>query len=144
MGMYTELVLNVILKKELPEIVIEILKALESRCFDNIKVPEHEFFKCDLWEFIGYSHSYSFVPHGYFKYEQSDRIGVSYISTKCDLKNHDHEIQKFLDWVSPYCDESNDCGMLGYVQYEDDGINGVYPKLIYFEDGKLTTRSMTQ
>jgi len=104
--MYTELVCAFELKRDTPESVITILtymcegKGKELREF--MTLPNHELFKTARWEYMLNSDSYYFDgrTNSIIRY---DDISRSYFVTiRCNLKNYDSEIQKFIDWIKPY------------------------------------------
>lgn len=124
MGMYTELLLKCIIKKDAPENVKQVVKFLFSKEEQPDVLPEHEFFQCDRWQCIGSCSSYYHYP------EAISSINVEfdelYIFSRSDLKNYDSEIEKFIDWLNPYVDTYE--GMcIGWKWYEEDD----QPTLIY-------------
>ena len=128
MGMYTELVLGVDLKRDTPEIVIRTLKKMLSmKDEEEIELPDHELFKlstgrwtfmlrCDSYYFAGTTNSEMHCDHITKRHE---------LSVRCNLKNYEREIELFLDWIKPYVE---DRGFAGYKRYEECD----EPELIYF------------
>ncbi|MCA1800256.1 MAG: hypothetical protein LC650_03090, partial [Actinobacteria bacterium] len=53
-----------------------------------------------------------------------DDIGGWFLTIRCNLKDYDDEIEKFIDWITPYTDST---GFVGYKRYEQDE----EPTLIY-------------
>lgn len=128
MGMYTELVLGVEIKRD--ERVSDILKYMlgdydgdAPRC-EQIRrdLPPHEFFKTERWHWMLVSDSFYFDGQTDSKLYITD-TGV-YLNVRCNLKNYDNEISLFLDWLSPYIIT---LGFLGYERYEEFD----HPTLIY-------------
>lgn len=77
--------------------------------------------------------SYYFPSISDSKMEQ-DRIDQQYhLNIRCNLKNYDDEIEKFLDYISPYIETK---GFLGYMRYEESE----EPTLIYCDSGKIRYR----
>lgn len=113
MGMYTELILKCSVKKDCPEQVKAILNSLFNGVEYNKELPNHPFFLCSRWEYIGSSHSYYHVPWHDAKYQDN------YIFSRCDLKNYEDEIENFLDWLSPYID-AQPGACIGWKWYEED------------------------
>ena len=116
MGMYTELILKVEVEKKLPQEIEEILLYLfEDGDLRDLpeKLPDHEFFRCKNWEFIGKSASYYHVPKVFRMYKSG------YIFTRCDLKNYENEIEEFIDWIDPYI-TNNSGTVIGWTWYEED------------------------
>ena len=130
MGMYTELVMNVGLKDDTPQGVIDLLKAMVAGDGFTLKPPkayEHEpLFSTDRWRHMLKSCSYYFIPESNSKIIEANG---RYVSIRCDLKNYDGEIGKFADFIAPFveCD-----GFGGYSRYEEDD----HPTLLYFKGGK--------
>jgi len=98
MGMYTELVLKIDIKRNLPDQVYKVLEYLftESDIPSELDIPEHEFFKCTRWKDIGSSNSYYHIPKTFNYYDRE------YLFSRSDLKNYEDEIDKFIDWINPY------------------------------------------
>ena len=127
MGMYTELVLGFNLKENTPNEVVDILTyMIESGEGDRQPViPDHDLFKTWRWKFMLSCDSYYFA--GFTHSEMSyDDIGKQWeVNIRCNLKNYDNEIEKFIDWISPYVELR---GFAGYSRYEESD----EPTLIYF------------
>jgi hypothetical protein len=132
MGMYTELVCSFELIHDVPEEVLTILNNLldQSHRFHPSKVPDHEFFKCDRFEQIFLGCSYYFSPAGSMSDLRHDVNGTRYLTVRSSLKNYRNEIQKFLDWISPYIGFEQ---YIGYYRYEYDK----FPTLIFIENSKI-------
>lgn len=116
MGMYTELVLGVEIQDNMK--VIQTLNYM----LDNTEYKpkwEHELFKADRWEWMLRSDSY------YFDGQTDSKLFVDnlyedkpmyFLNVRCNLKNYDNEIKKFLDWLEPFIITD---GFLGYYRYEE-------------------------
>lgn len=106
--MYTQLFLDVNLKKDTPNEIIDTLKLMvvgKSTKWNN---------RLD-WVFN--SSSYNFSNNQFAKIEY-DKIYKAYrLIVLCDFKNYDDEIEQLIEWLKPYID--ND-GMYGYTRYEED------------------------
>lgn len=105
MGTYTELVFEGRTVENIPSEVAEVLGYLFSEERGSIPkyLPKHSYFLCDRWEHIGDTNSYYHIPMSVSKIRQDVNYRTSYnIFTRCDLKNYDNEIAKFIDWISPY------------------------------------------
>lgn len=126
MGNYTELVFKAEVKKDLPKEVLDILNCLFNGASDIPKpevLPDHEFFKTERWHLIGRGCSAYHVPWA------SSCFQEGHVFSRSDIKNYDSEIEKFIDWVTPYlkyCDVG-DC--IGYKWYCQD----TEPELIYVQ-----------
>ena len=112
MGMYTELVLKAEVKEGIPQNVKSVLQFLFNDADMPDDIPEHEFFACDRWRNIGNSSSYYHVPFALSRYEGN------YIFSRSDLKNYADEIDKFVNWLTPYLNEpEGKC--IGWSWYEE-------------------------
>lgn len=131
MGMYTELVCAFELDSQLPQQVINILSYMVGETDDDILdeygIPDHPLFKTNRWDFMLTSDSYYFdgvTNSGLtIDYLIKDKP-MYYLSIRCNLKNYDDEIEKFIDWIKPYIHTK---GFIGYKRYEEDE----HPELIY-------------
>lgn len=129
MGMYTELVLAVELKKDTPESVINILNYMVEYDDETPETENHKLFSdTTRWEFMLRSDSYYFdgITNTILKY---DDISKSYyLTVRCNLKNYSDEIELFVEWVSKYVQKDKDVPQfVGYKRYETDN----EPELIY-------------
>jgi hypothetical protein len=121
MGMYTAFHLGVSLTNP-PKEVIDILRYMTTFKRSDIippPVPAHPFFFCDRWS------SLMIMDSAYFKCDthcslRQDTFDANcyYLTVTSNLKNYDDEILKFMDWIMPYLDVTDD--MLGYYRYEED------------------------
>ena len=110
MGHYTELKVKLKLKKNTPESVINILKRVlierdlghDKTLFNTEDVfkpeLEHEFFKTERWYMLFLSTNWGDIQGGKF-YEEN---GYWVIDLHTEFKNYDSEIDKFMNWISPY------------------------------------------
>lgn len=130
MGMYTEFHFNVELKPDTPESVMAILRYMtEGGEEAPPPVPaDVPLFSCGRWSHMLRSDSFYFdmIPHSIVA-KKSPTVGDWYLSVRCNLKNYDGEIQKFVAWIMPYIHTR---GFLGFSRYEecDD------PTLIYSDE----------
>ena len=125
MGMYTELNVGVAFKKDTPNNVINIIKyMLNEDEFVYYELPDHPLFKTARWNFMLVSDSYYFDGQTDSSLHYDDISSQYYLNVRCNLKNYDGEIEKFMEFIQPYLDTR---GFLGYTRYEefDD------PTLIY-------------
>ena len=127
MGMYTELVFGCSLKKDIPDEVVNILRYLSDNDAYESSLPQHPFFNCSRWRFIGSGSSCYFGGSSHFEFVVDSVMGYR-ISLRCNIKNYDDEFQKFIDWIMPYIDYgAGQKELLGYYIYEED----IEPTLIY-------------
>jgi len=114
MGMYTEIYVNVDLKKDLPPDVLAILKAM---CGDeDVNALKG---KPSRWGYMFYSGSY-YTPNVSCRVLEYDDISNQWsLLGKGDIKNYEQEIEKFFEWIDPYVDaESGE--FIGYKRYEEN------------------------
>ena len=89
-------------------------------------MPDHPLFKTRRWSYMLQCDSFYF-PHTVYTslvHRGEDDI---ILNIRCDLKDYDDEIKKFLDWIYPYTETR---GFIGYTRYEEDDD----PTLVYFDD----------
>lgn len=113
MGMYTELILKVRVKDDIPFEVEAILQFLFNRENQPNDLPDHPFFKCQRWPLIGNCSSFYHTPFSLSKYTEG------YIFSKSDLKNYDGEIEKFINWITPYLELYAESNCIGWKWYEE-------------------------
>lgn len=131
MGMYTELHFNVELKEDVPPEVVAVLKYMLNRESNAVEppLPDHPLFQCFRWRGMLQCDSYYFRAdtHSTLRF---DDIGRSYyLCIRCNLKNYDDEIEKFVDWIMPYID-AIDGDFLGFSRYEETEV----PTLLYYKE----------
>ena len=121
MGMYTELHYNVELIENVPEEVLDVLRHMlytGEEMLPEPPLPDHALFESDRWHYMLVMDSYYFSgdTHSTLRY---DDISKEYtLSIRCNLKNYDNEIEKFIDWIHPYiAKEVGD--FLGFWRYEE-------------------------
>jgi hypothetical protein len=133
MGMYTELVLSTQIKDD--PAVVEIIKFMggDGQVTPNptFELPDHPFFKADRWKHMLRSASYYFTPMTAFRFERDDIAKSWSLIVRCDLKNYDDEIEKFIDWLSPHLDDHHG-QMIGYSRYEESR----EPTILYAPGGE--------
>ena len=132
MGMYTELNINVELKDDTPKEVIEILKYMLDNNLTKPELLSHDLFYTDRWEHMLKGDSYYFDADTHSTLRYGEICESWYLNIQCNLKNYDNEIDKFINFITPYVDTD---GFWGYKRYEEDDD----PTLIY--DGSFRTVS---
>lgn len=112
MGMYTEIYVNVDLVGDLPEEVLNVLKAVvgeQGYCHYLEGFPNR-------WGYLFNSGSY-YTPNTSVKNLTYDTISGQWsLLGKGDLKNYDNEIQEFFEWIMPYVEDE---GFMGYYRFEE-------------------------
>lgn len=129
MGMYTEFVCAMELKKETPREVINILDKMSNGEGEYDAIPNHPFFECGRWRWLFTMDSYYFSGRTNTTFEYDSIAKTHYLTIRSNLKNYDGEIYKFLNWIKPYV---RACGhdFLGYSRYEECE----EPNLIYYDE----------
>lgn len=122
MGMYTALHFNSELNKEVPSQVIDVLKFMAGDAENEPKtLPEHPLFKTERWRYMLEMDSYYFDEDTHSTLRFDEISEAYYLNIRCNLKNYDSEIEKFIDWIMPYLDECKQDGdFLGFYRYEED------------------------
>lgn len=111
MGMYTEIYVNVDLKKDIPEEIINTLKAI---C--DVK-PESRYLqdKPSRWPYLFNNGSY-YTPNTRVSSLTFDKISRQYsLLGKGDIKNYEGEIEDFFEFIKPHSDTK----FMGYHRYEE-------------------------
>jgi hypothetical protein len=116
MGMYTQLITTVTLKKETPPSVTNVLKymvALEKP--DHEGVPDHPLFETDRWKWMLLTDS-AYFPGASTAVFNEERKELSSVSS---FKNYGSEIEHFCDWISPWVDDSYRTDPIAISRYEE-------------------------
>ena len=113
MGMYTELVLKAQVRSDIPFEVEAILQNLFNGEEMPSVLPDHPFFSCPRWTMIGSYSSYYHTPFSLSRYADG------YIFSRSDLKNYSDEIEKFIDWITPYLNIYGESNCIGWKWYEE-------------------------
>ena len=127
MGMYTELVLKVEFEKNIDPLVYKILHHMFGDGEEpQERLPDHPFFDCPRWSFIGRCSSFYHHPENINSWHDVDYSSSVRVFSRSDLKNYDNEIALFIDWVKPYVvPATGSC--LGWVWYEEDEMPTLIP-----------------
>lgn len=131
MGMYTELVLKCEVRGDAPDLVKQVVRHLFNNEDAPAELPDHEFFSCQRWEWVGSGASAYHHPEAVkslVKYDWSEDINIF---SRSDLKDYDDEISKFIDWITPYVFASGET-CIGWKWYEEDE----KPTLIIINSGE--------
>lgn len=130
--MYTEIYVNVDLKKETPDNVIRVLKAMccmlpDQECSEVlVDYPSG-------WKYLFYSGSY-YTPNTRCHSLTFDDISNKWsLLGKGDIKNYDGEIKKFFEWIIPYVD-GYPGEFIGYSRYEEE----LKPTLVFLPESEDT------
>lgn len=131
MGMYTELVLGITIKQDIPPTALIILRSMLAGEGQVDPLNPHPLFKTERWQWmLRAGGSYVFPSRCECTLSELDTIGeVYYLNIRINLKNYAGELQEFCDWLAPWVET---CKHAGYIRYEEDDL----PTLIYFRKGK--------
>lgn len=132
MGMYTELVLSCNIHNDAE--VVHILKYMcngETSSSPPQSLPNHPFFESGRWDWMFTCNSHYHVPRSHSSIEYNDISKLWTLIVRCDFKNYDDEIEKFVDWIAPhvYTYGKERC-CIGYSLYEEDE----EPTILYVKD----------
>jgi hypothetical protein len=112
MGMYTEIFVNVDLKEETPEEVIQTLKAICEKDHESPLLND----KPGRWFMLFNNGSY-YTPSTQCAALTFDRISNNWsLIGKGDIKNYEGEIEAFFDYIRPWVEDN----FMGYMRYEED------------------------
>ena len=128
MGMYTEIIFGCELKKDTPEVVVNVLRYMCGEIEKPSELPEHEFFEEDNRDYLFKSASYYFGTSKPNQHIWFDKISNSWkISARGNIKNYGNEIEKFLDWIKPYIDSGSGYrDFYAIVCYEEQSEPDIY------------------
>ena len=130
MGMYTELVCAFELEKNVPKQVIRTLYYMTGQEKEDILeqygTPEHELFSSNRWRYMLQGDSYYFDGETHSNIKKDSLYPdnpMYYLTVRCNFKNYDNEIDKFIDWLKPYIayDYTGQTRkFIGYQRYEEN------------------------
>jgi len=116
MGVYTELNIGVDLALSTPGNVIKILDYMLGDEEVDVEIPDHPLFQTERWRYMLRSDSSYFDGRTDSSMVRDAVTGVYALNVRCNLKNYDGEISKFLDFIFPYV---RTYGFIGYTRYEE-------------------------
>lgn len=121
MGMYTELVCAFMLKRNVPENVLDTLRYMLTEGGEPpSELPEHPLFNTHLWQIMLLRDSYYFDGKTNSSLDEMTRD--FYLTVRCNVENGEEVIEKFIHWMSPYIETCFDLGpkFIGYKRYESN------------------------
>lgn len=130
MGMYTELNIGVDLAPSTPDSVIKVLNYMLSDEEVDVETPDHPLLQTERWRYMLGSDSCYFDGRTDSSMVRDAVTGVYALNVRCNLKNYDGEIFKFLDFIFPYVITY---GFIGYTRYEESEL----PYLIWRDKDKM-------
>lgn len=116
MGMYTELFLQVPLKKDTPKSMLNTLRFMLGESVQEEVSPP---FDSPRWEWMLRSSSHYHYPVAHSSLDYLNYVDQHYLFVRCDLKNYEGEIDSFLKWVSPYVEPQDEYHYSGHYRYEE-------------------------
>jgi len=131
MGMYTELFLQVELKEDTPNEIIDTLRYMMA---EDVEEPVRPPFTADRWKSMLRMVTFTF-PVGHRELTKCELSKNYYLLVRCELKDYDGEILKFLNWIAPYITDNTH--YQGHYLYEQDE----EPTRFYFREGKVLDQS---
>ena len=132
MGTYTEIYVKAVLKKDVDDNVVNIIKymlGIDDVELEDLTIPSHSLFETDRWDSMLRSGSYYHVPYTVKLFEYNDISENYYLVVRSDFKNYQDEIEKFFDWIKQYLQQDYYKTFIGYSLYEEY----YEPKLYYVE-----------
>jgi len=125
--MYTELVCAFSLTKGTPQHVVDTLLYMTGQSSAEPEtLPPHPFFGDTRWDHMlrGGSAYFDGDPHSTVRVDEYS--GKHRVTIRCNFKNYDGELEKFIDWLTPHIDALPG-DFVGYKRYEDTDV----PTLLY-------------
>lgn len=103
MGTYTDFNCAFSLNQDTPQHVVDALRYMTGESgTEPHKIPPHPLFGETHWNGMlrGSSSYFDGDPHSPVRL---DEIGGKYhVTIRCNFKNYDGEIEKFIDWITPH------------------------------------------
>ena len=130
MGMYTEIYVKAVLKGDVDDNVVNIIKymlGMDNIELEDLTLPYHRLFATSRWHYMLQSSSYYHIPYTVKLFEYDEISENYYLVVRSDFKNYQGEIGKFFDWIAPYIEKCGDKTFIGYSLYEEYD----EPKLYY-------------
>jgi hypothetical protein len=115
--MYTELHYNVLLRRDTPQSVIDVLEYMLDNDLPQPSLPDHWLFRTERWKVMLRMSSASFAAPTHSELTKEPG-GYYVLSVCCNLKNYNEEIEKFVDWMDSYVAAFKG-DFLGYSRYEE-------------------------
>ena len=133
MGTYTEIYVKAVLKEDVDDNVINILKymlGIDNIELEDLTLPSHRLFATSRWHYMLQSSSYYHIPYTVKLFEYDEISENYYLVVRSDFKNYQGEIGKFFDWITPYIEKDSDKTFIGYLAVIDMVV--IQPDLIRF------------
>lgn len=126
MGMYTELIFGARLMPDTPDDVIDTLKYMWG--LTDEKPINYPWAEGSRMNYLTDCTSYYFGVSEPVKLMSFDEIlGTWVLSSRSNIKNYNHEIETFLEWIKPYIWKGTGSrDMYAIVTYEEDEEPTIY------------------
>ena len=131
--MYTEIYVKAVLKEDVDDNVINILKymlGMDNIELEDLTLPSHSLFETNNWHYMLRSGSSYHVPYTVKLFEYNDISENYYLVVRSDFKNCQGEIEKFFDWIKQYLEQDYYKTFMGYSLYEEE-----YEPTLYYVEG---------
>lgn len=115
MGMYTEFHFNAEVQDD--DDVLAVLRYMVDDGPEPAPLPNHLLFSTGRWRRMLRGDSYYFDADTHSTL-RADYQGGQYLCIRCNLKNYDGEIEKFIDWITPHL-KKHEGDFLGFYRYEE-------------------------
>jgi len=132
--MYTELNCAFQLGKETPQKIVDILLFMvRVTGVEPVNLPSHTLFSTDRWDSMLITGSVYFKgdTHSTVRLDEDDE--QYHVTIRTNFKNYQGEVEKFLEWITPYID-ALDGDFIGYSRYEETEV----PTLLYYPNRSFT------
>ena len=133
MDMYTEIYVKAVLKEDVDDNVINILKymlGMDDVELEDLTIPPHSLFETNNWHYMLRSGSYYHIPHNVKLFEYNEISNSYYLVVHSYFKNYNGEIGKFFDWIKQYLEQDYYKTFMGYSLYEEE-----YEPTLYYVEG---------
>lgn len=103
MGTYTELVCAFALGGDTPPKIIDVLRYMTGQSdVEPAELPPHPLFNTSGWDGMLRSSS-TYINGDAHSTVRIDKFSGKYqVTIRCNFKNYDNELLKFMDWISDY------------------------------------------
>lgn len=128
MGMYTEMIFGAKLKGSTPKNIIDIIQSLVDGKESEIKdKPSHPFFQTERQWLLTSGGSYYIAGVMSPQFQKDEMTNQWSLFARTNIKNYRGEIEKFIDWIKPYCEQGSGANdMIAVVIYEEEKTPTIY------------------
>ena len=134
MGTYTELNCAFSLYKDTPQHIVDTLRYMTGQAETApVTLPPHPLFGDTRWDGMLSCFSSYFGGDPHSTVRQDEINGKYHITIRCNFKDYDGEIEKFIDWITPHI-HALPGDFIGYTQSDLTQI----PTLLYYPRRSFT------